>query len=129
MAADFFVVVGVLGAVVGVPAAVVAAFVFFGVFFTFFPVSSSSSSRSDLVGLDLDGLDVEGMDEMSDLAGEGVGGEITEGASEAAIEAEAATSSFLFFIFLLDSLAVLRSMPKISLMWPPALPLTWGGNS
>ena len=78
----------------------------------------------------MDGLDVEGMDEMSDLAGEGVGGEINVAASEAeaaAIEAEAASaSSFLFIIFLLDSLAVLRSMPKISLMSPPALPFTWG---
>ena len=73
----------------------------------------------------MDGLDVEGIDEMSDLAGEGVGGEINAAASEANIGAEAA-SSFLFIIFLLDSLAVLRSMPKISLMWPPPLPLTWG---
>ena len=76
----------------------------------------------------MDGLDVEGIDEMSDLAGEGVGGEINAAASEADIGAEAAASSFLFIIFLLDSLAVLRSMPKISLMWPPALPLTWCAN-
>ena len=50
---------------------------------------------------------------------------ITEAASEAAAMEAEASSSFFFIIFLLDSLAVLRSMPKISLMWPPALPLTW----